>query len=424
MQGAVTASGSKNAALPMLAASLLFEGPAVYRRVPDLADLRTLFRLLQDLGAEVQVQGDRVQTEVPSHGPTEAPYEVVRKMRASVAVLGPLLARRGRARVSLPGGCVLGDRPIDLHLKGLHALGADLQVRHGIVEAQAPAGGLRGGTVYLASSRGSTVLGTANVMMAASLAKGVTVIEAAAEEPEIEALAALLNRAGACIHGAGSHRLEIEGVEALHGGECEIPPDRIETGTLLLAGALTRGRVRVNDCRPDELTVLLDLFHRAGVPFAQGGDGGEAGLRPWLEVQPWPNPPRVLDVATRPFPGFPTDLQAQWLAFCTAGEGLALVTDTVYPDRFMHVPELNRLGAGIRREGNTALVVGPVRLSGAPVLASDLRASAALVLAGLVASGQTIVRRVYHLDRGYEALEEKLRQLGGRVVRERDPESP
>lgn len=419
LEGQVRAAGSKNAALPLLASALLVEGPATFRNVPRLRDVRTLLELLEGLGARVDGEDGVWTLDTPLEGPTEAPYEIVRRMRASVCVLGPLLARRGRARVSLPGGCVLGERPIDLHLKGLAALGAEIRVEHGTVVADAPPGGLRGARVFLASRQGSTVLGTANVMMAACLARGTTVIEAAAEEPEIQALSDFLNACGARIEGAGGHRLVIEGVEALRGGETRVPPDRIEAGTLLLAGAATCGRVRVTDCRPAELAALLDLLERAGVCCQQGQD--DAGG--WVEVEPWERRPRALDATTRPYPGLPTDLQAQWMAFCTVGEGLAMITDAVYPDRFMHVAELNRLGASIRREGNTAVVLGPTRLSGAPVLASDLRASAALVIAGLLAEGETVVRRVYHLDRGYESFELKLRALGADVERVLDEES-
>lgn len=418
LRGSVAVSGSKNAALPLLAASLLCEGPVTYEDVPQLRDIATLAELLADLGATVEPAAGRMRIQAPADGPTEAPYEVVRRMRASVAVLGPLLARRGRARVSLPGGCVIGERPIDLHLKGLAALGARIGIEHGTVVAQAPPGGLRGGRVFLASRNGSTVLGTANVMMAASLARGTTILDAAAEEPEVVELAAFLNAAGARIQGAGGNRLVIEGVERLHGVHWRVPPDRIEAGTLVLAAAATCGEVLVRSCRPGELAALLDLLARAGVECAADEAAGTVAIRPWSRR------PQVLDVVARPYPGFPTDLQAQWMAFCAVGEGLALVTDTVYPDRFMHVAELNRLGANIRREGAMALVVGPTRLSGAPVTASDLRASACLILAGLVAEGVTHVRRVYHLDRGYERLEHKLAGLGARVEREVDPEGP
>jgi UDP-N-acetylglucosamine 1-carboxyvinyltransferase len=415
LAGPITTAGSKNAALPLLAATLLLDGPSRIRRVPQLKDVLTMRSLMESLGGEVtDLDGQSWQVEWQRQGPTEAPYEVVRRMRASVTMLGPLLARRGRAQVSLPGGCVIGVRPIDLHLKGLAALGAKIKIEHGEVIAEAPPGGLQGGQVYLASRWGSTVLGTANIMMAATLAKGTSVIDAAAPEPEIIALADFLNACGAKIKGAGGPRVVIEGVKELRGTEVEVPADRIEAGTLLLAAAATCGDVRVNACQPQHLAVLLDLFQQGGVPFEQGPD--------WVRVLPWKTRPRALDVSCRPYPGFPTDLQAQWLSFSTVAEGLAMVTDTVYPDRFMHVAELNRLGAHIRREGGTALVVGPARLSGAPVIASDLRASAALVIGGLAAAGETIVRRVYHLDRGYENLEGKLRSLGGDVRREVDEE--
>ncbi len=416
LSGRVPAAGSKNAILPLLAASLLVEGTVRFTRVPDLRDVKTLLDLLEVLGAGVERGPGEVALTTPAGGPTEAPYEIVRRMRASISVLGPLLARRGGARVSLPGGCVIGDRPVDLHLKGLAALGAEIRIEHGTIVARAPGGGLRGGRIVLASERGPTVLGTANVMMAASLARGTTVIESAAEEPEVAGLADFLNACGARIAGAGGPRIEIEGVDQLQGAVWANLPDRIETGTLLLAGAATRGEVRVEACRPRDLGALLELLERSGVPCEQGRD--------WVAVRPWKSPPRALEVCARPFPGFPTDLQAQWTAFCTVSHGRARITDAVYPDRFLHVPELNRLGASIRREGDTAQLDGPAPLSGAPVLASDLRASAGLVIAGLVAEGVTTVRRIYHLDRGYERLEDKLSLLGARVERVVDPEAP
>ncbi len=416
LDGLVAASGSKNASLPLLASTLLLEGRAEFRRVPALRDLATLSELLRDLGAELQAEGERWSVACPAEGPTEAPYAVVRRMRASVCVLGPLLARRGRARVALPGGCVLGVRPIDLHLKGLEALGAAIRVEHGTVVAEAPAGGLRGARVHLAGERGPTVLGTANVMMAACLARGRTVIEAAAAEPEIAALGAYLNACGARITGLGGSTLEIDGVEGLQAQPLAVPPDRIETGTLLLAGAITRGRVRVSDCAPAELTALLELLDATGVPVESGPD--------WLEVQPWSRRPRARGLTTRPHPGFPTDLQAQWMAFSAVCDGEATIREGVYPERFVHAAELVRLGADIHHEEGFARVRGPATLQGAEVLASDLRASAALVLAGLAAEGRTLVRRVYHLDRGYERLEDKLGRLGAAVARVEDPDSP
>jgi len=416
LAGSVPAAGSKNAILPLLAASLLVEGTARFTRVPDLRDVETLLELLEVLGARIERSPGEVALTTPARGPTEAPYEIVRRMRASISVLGPLLARRGGARVSLPGGCVIGDRPVDLHLKAMAALGAEVRIEHGTIVARAPRGGLRGGRLVLASERGPTVLGTANGMMAACLARGTTLIDPAAEEPEVAVLADFLNACGARIAGAGGPRIEIEGVDHLVGTTWRNPADRIETGTLLLAGAATGGAVRVEACRPGDLRTLLELLDRSGVPCEQGPD--------WAAVRAWTTRPRAIEVCARPFPGFPTDLQAQWTAFCTVVRGRAQITDTVYPDRFMHVQELNRLGASIRREGDTAVVDGPVPLSGAPVLASDLRASAGLVIAGLLARGVTTVRRIYHLDRGYERLEDKLTLLGARVERVEDLEAP
>ncbi|MBC8329982.1 MAG: UDP-N-acetylglucosamine 1-carboxyvinyltransferase [Planctomycetes bacterium] len=416
LSGSVAASGSKNASLPILAASLLLEGEADFQRVPELRDVSTLLELLRDLGAEVDACAGRVRVRCGAQGPTEAPYAVVRRMRASVCVLGPLLARRGRARVALPGGCVLGVRPIDLHLKGMEALGATVTVEHGTVVAEAPPGGLRGGRVRLASERGSTVLGTANVLMAACLARGTSLLEAAAVEPEVTALARYLNACGARISGVGGPRLEVEGVDGLRARPLRMPPDRIESGTLLLAGAITGGAVRVEGCAPSELTALLELLAESGVPLRSGED--------WAETGRWSGRPRALGLTTRPYPGFPTDLQAQWMAFSAVCEGQATIRDSIYPERFVHVAELLRMGARIHHEGGTARVEGPAPLQGAEVLASDLRASAALVLAGLAARGTTLVRRVYHLDRGYEGLEAKLSGLGGRVERRLDPDSP
>lgn len=416
LRGRVAASGSKNACLPLLASTLLLDGAADFERVPALRDVDTILELLDGLGCRVVRDGARVRLAADAAGPTEAPYAVVRRMRASVCVLGPLLARRGRAQVALPGGCVLGARPIDLHLKGLAALGADIQIEHGTVIATAPAGGLRGARIHLASERGSTVLGTANVLMAASLARGRTLIEAAAMEPEIAALAAFLNRCGARIEGAGGPVITVDGVDRLGAASFRIPPDRIEAGTLLLAGAISGGAVRVEDCAPCELGALLDLLVESGAAVAAGED--------WLEVAPGARPARAVGLVTRPYPGFPTDLQAQWLAYTAVCTGEARIREGIYPERFVHAAELVRLGARIVLEDGAARVTGPARLQGAEVLASDLRASAALVLAGLAAEGETLVRRVYHLDRGYEGLDRKLQVLGGAVARAPDLDGP
>jgi len=453
LQGTVAAAGSKNAALPILAASLLCEGESRILRLPALQDIATMRSLLEGLGAEIAVEGAsggaaaasaesaaaaaahsapsgggtavRSRPRAPggawtlrfaAEGPTEAPYEVVRRMRASICVLGPLLARRGRARVPLPGGCVFGPRPVDLHVRGMEALGARVSLDHGVLDAEAPAGGLRGARVPLRSAFGSTVLGTANVMMAATLARGETVIEGAAKEPEVIGLARWLRACGARIEGEGTDEIRIEGVRSLTAVPAQIPPDRIETGTLLLAAAMTRGRVRVTGVRCAELAPLVAALRGSGVPVHEGED--------WLEVDARGADPKPAEIVTEPFPGFPTDLQAQWTAYATTVRGASRITDAIYPERFMHVPELQRMGARISRAGGSALVDGPSPLAAAPVVASDLRASAALVMAGLVAQGTTIVRRVYHLDRGYEALEKKLSTLGARVRRAADDQKP
>lgn len=415
LAGSVETAGSKNAVLPILAASILTAEPITIERAPRLADLQTMLAILRELGVGGE-QSESGRVDMCAEGPLtpRAGWENVRQMRGSVCVLGPLLARCGRAQVSLPGGCVFGVRPIDVHLKGLAALGAKIEVEHGFITAEAPAGGLVGASMFLGSAFGSSVLGTANVLMAATLARGTTVIQGAACEPEVVDLADCLNSMGARITGQGSPRLEIEGVEELHGTTHEVIPDRIEAGTYLLAGSLTGGRVRVEHCRPDHLAVLLDRMRAADVPFEVGPD--------WIESQPYDpreHRPCSTDVTTHAYPGFPTDLQAQWMALMTLADGLSIITECIYPDRWMHLPELERLGAIVRRQGSTAIVRGAKRLSGAPVTASDLRASAALVLAGLVAEGTTEVHRVYHIDRGYERIEARLAGLGAEIRRER-----
>lgn len=409
LQGSIQVSGSKNGALPVLFATLLCEEPVTLHNLPRLMDIRTTLRILGDLGVEVQEDGDSVTLHAPDDGPFTAPYDLVRRMRASICCLGPLLARRGRAHVSQPGGCAIGDRPIDLHRKGLETLGADIRIRHGYLEATTD--GLEGTTVFLSGAFGSTVLGTANIMLAAARARGVTTIEGAACEPEIVALGDFLELVGVPVRGVGSHCIEIEGVERIGGGEFTIPPDRIEAGTYIIAGALAGGEVVVEDCQPQNMRALLDILQRMEVPFELEGENirvfGAPSLRP-------------VDMATHPFPGFPTDLQAQLMALLTRARGISVITEKVYPDRFMHVAELNRLGARIRKEGPTAIIDGGHRLSGADVMASDLRASASLVLAGLVADGVTEVHRVYHLDRGYVRMESKLQSLGADIQREFD----
>jgi UDP-N-acetylglucosamine 1-carboxyvinyltransferase len=412
LAGTVRTAGAKNAVLPILTAALLTDEPLVVANAPRLADVETMCGILRGLGATVERSGEGELVVRAAEVQGSAPWELVRQMRASFGVLGPLLARTGRAEVSLPGGCVFGVRPVDVHLKGMRALGARVRMEGGNVVAEAPRGGLEGGEVYLGTPFGSSVGGTLNVMLAAVLARGRTTIQCAACEPEVSDLAACLNGMGARITGHGSPTITIDGVERLGGTRHAVLPDRIEAGTYLIAGAITRGRVRVDGCRPADLAALFDAFERAGVPCERGAD--------WAEVHPPDGPLGPTDVTTQPHPGFPTDLQAQWMALMTTADGVSVITERIYPDRYMHMAELLRLGAHIRRQGTAAIVVGTPRLSGADLMASDLRASAALVLAGLIAEGRTDVHRVYHIDRGYQRIEERLAALGARIRRERD----
>jgi len=412
LRGTVRAGGSKNAALPMMAAAMLADGKTRLRNVPDLMDIRTMSRLLRELGMDVVRKGRALELDVRRDTPTEAPYKIMRTMRAGICVLGPLLARRRKARVSLPGGCAIGSRPIDLHIKGMEALGATVRVDHGYLEFRA-ARGLSGREIYLGGPFGSTVLGTCNVMMAAALARGDTLIESAACEPEVQNLARMLVAMGARIEGIGTPRLRISGVKTLQPTTFDVIPDRIEAATLLMAGIITGGRVTVENARSGHLMAVLDKLGDMGVRIRRDGNGavtavGRKRFRP-------------VDVTTLAFPGYPTDVQAQLMALLCLTDGISVVTEKIFPDRFMHVAELNRLGARIRKENTMAVVRGVRKLSGAPVMASDLRASAALVLAGLVAEGTTEVRRIYHLDRGYEKLDRKLRALGARIVRREQP---
>jgi len=403
LRGSVRASAAKNAALPALAAALLSAQPVRLTNVPDLVDVRTMIRLVETLGATVRREGDEVVTRVERVAADLAPYELVSTMRASVLVLGPLVARHGSARVALPGGCAIGNRPIDQHLKGLARLGAEIAIESGYVVARASR--LKGARI---ATDLVTVTGTENLMMAAALAEGTTVIENAAREPEVVDLADLLVAMGARIHGAGTARITIDGVPELDGATHRIIPDRIEAGTLIVAGAITRGDVTVTDLVPDHLTALLAKLDECGVALEVGRDS--------VRVQ-GPERPGPADVITSPYPGFPTDMQAQVMTLLGLADGQARVTETIFENRFMHVAELARVGARIDTDGAIAIVRGVPRYQGAPVMASDLRASAALVLAGLVAQGRTTVSRVYHLDRGYERLEEKLVALGARMER-------
>jgi len=403
LRGEVQVSGSKNATLPQIAAALLAPGRSVFRGVPDLADIRTLGRLLSHMGARVERDGGTLHVDAGGVQTPEAPYELVKTMRASVLVLGPLLARFGRARVSLPGGCAIGARPIDQHLKALQLLGAKIELAHGYVEATASR--LRGAKILFDLP---TVTGTENLMMAAVLADGQTALENCAREPEVVALAEALNGMGAGIRGAGTSVLTIDGVRSLRPMDLRAIPDRIEAGTLLAAGLITGGDVLVRGARADDLDAALAKMREAGAQVSAGADGVRVVA---------PERMGAVDFITAPFPGFPTDLQAQLMACLTVAKGASRVVETVFENRFMHVQELVRMGADVSIDGHTAVVRGVSRLSGAPVMATDLRASASLVLAGLRAEGKTTVHRVYHLDRGYEALEAKLASLGAVIRR-------
>ncbi len=407
LKGVTHASGAKNAALPILAASLLADGEHTFRNVPELVDVRTMLRLLAQMGCEAErLEGKKkhvCQVKVGGALTPEAPYELVKTMRASVLVLGPLVARYGRARVSLPGGCAIGARPIDQHLKGLKALGAEIELAEGYVEARAKQ--LKGAVVAFDLV---TVTGTENLMMAAALAKGRTVLENAAREPEVEELAKVLNKMGARITGAGSSEITIEGVPGLHPVDHAIIPDRIETGTLLVAAAITGGEVLVQNAVPEHLEALLLKLRETGCRI-EARDGGL-----WVKGPAKLSP---VNIKTLEHPGFPTDMQAQLMALMTVAEGTSIISEHIFENRFMHVAELRRMGADISVEGPTAVVKGVKGLSGAPVMATDLRASASLIVAGLRAEGRTEVSRVYHLDRGYERLEKKLRALGADIRR-------
>ena len=404
-RGSVQIRGSKNSALPILAATLLTKETCTISRVPDLSDIHYMLTILSELGCEVERASGVVQIRAEKIL-TQAPYDIVRKMRASVCVLGPLLGRMGEATVSLPGGCVIGDRPIDLHLRGFEALGAAVRVSGGDVKVLAPH--LKGATISLRSKFGSTVLGTGNVMMAAVLADGVTIIDGAAEEPEVVDLANFLIAMGAKIDGAGTRKIIIEGVKELHGAEHEVIPDRIEAGTFLVAGAISGEDVTISRVNPTHLRAVSDPLRDAG--FDVQANGSEISIKPGKIRRP-------LKLDTLPYPAFPTDMQAQMCALLATTDGISVVTENVFPHRFMHVAELKRMGANIDLQGATAVITGVPRLSGAPVMASDLRASAALVLAGLQSAGLTEVNRVYHIDRGYESIDEKLNGLGAHIER-------
>ncbi len=405
LSGAVRISGAKNATLPILAATLLAEGPVVLANVPHLNDVTTTVELLRRMGVDITVHdGVRLEIDAGAISEFRAPYELVKTMRASVLVLGPLLSRFGRADVSLPGGCAIGARPINLHVSGLQAMGADITIDNGYIRARAER--LTGTRLILDTV---TVTGTENLMMAAVLARGETVIENAAREPEVVDLANFLQQMGAQIAGAGTDSILIQGVETLRGTDYSVLPDRIESGTYLVAAAITGGRVKVEGARPDHLDAVLNKLEEAGATVQRGPD--------WVDLDMTGRRPTAVGLRTAPYPAFPTDMQAQFCALNSVANGTGTIVETIFENRFMHAQELQRMGADLSVEGNTAIIRGVERLAGAPVMATDLRASASLVLAGLVAEGVTVVDRIYHIDRGYERIEEKLAQLGAKIRR-------
>ena len=405
LQGEIRISGAKNAVLPIMAATLLADSPLTIRNIPHLHDVTTTMELLGGMGVLLTVN-EKMDIEVDARPIKSlyAPYDLVRTMRSSILVLGPMLSRFGQAVVSLPGGCAIGSRPVNLHVKGLMAMGADIDVENGYIKAHVDR--LKGARLVMDMV---TVTGTENLMMAATLADGVTVIENAAREPEVTDLANCLNEMGAKITGAGTDTIEIEGVERLSGTEYSVLPDRIETGTYLVAAAITGGHVKLKDTRPDIMDAVLQALREAGAEITVGED--------WIELDMHGKRPKAVNVHTAPYPAFPTDMQAQFTALNVVAEGTGTITETVFENRFMHVQEMQRMGANILLEGNTAISTGVDRLKGAQVMATDLRASASLVLAGLVADGETVVDRIYHIDRGYECIEEKLAQLGANIRR-------
>lgn len=406
LKGSVVISGAKNAALPLLIASLLADSVCTYTNVPNLKDIKTTLLLLKDLGASTNhIDTNSVEINASQLESVTASYDLVKTMRASILVLGPLLAKHGRANVSLPGGCAIGARPVNLHLSGLEKMGAKIDVEEGYVRASVN-GRLQGARIYMDIV---SVGATENLMMAASLAEGVTVIENAAREPEIVDLADCLNAMGAKVSGAGTENITIEGVERLNGCEYSILPDRIETGTFLVAAAVTKGHIRCENAAPHTLDAVLNKLEQAGAKISVGED--------WIELDMRGKAPKAVNIKTVPHPGFPTDMQAQFVTLNAVAEGAGVVTETIFENRFMHVPELQRMGAKIELQGNAAITEGASVLKGAPVMATDLRASASLIIAGLVAEGETTVSRIYHLDRGYEKIESKLGNLGANIQR-------
>jgi len=409
LSGSISINGSKNASLPIMAAAILTAGKSTLKAVPNLSDISVFSKLLRQLGCKVtrSRNGDLCIDSTTIDNPV-GEYEIVRRMRASICILGPLLARCGRAEVSMPGGCAIGDRPVDIHLRGLRELGAKIRLESGYIIAEAPRR-LTGKDVFMGGPFGSTVLGTANVLMAAAMAKGRTVIESAACEPEISDLANCLNKMGAKITGIGSPRLIVEGVKQLQPVEFEVIPDRIEAGTFMVAAAITAGQLKLLNCRLDDMMAVVDKLRSIGVTVDAANNGCVVARN---------GPIKPADITTQPYPGFPTDLQAQFMALLSLAHGNSVIIEKVFPDRFMHVAELNRMAANLRKEGSAVIVAGVKKLAAARVMASDLRASAALVLAGLAADGTTVVNRVYHIDRGYEKIEERLNPAGAKITRE------
>ncbi|MHC4926827.1 MAG: UDP-N-acetylglucosamine 1-carboxyvinyltransferase [Planctomycetota bacterium] len=408
LSGAIDVAGSKNACLPILAAALLAPGTSLFPNAPDLSDIRSMEALIESLGASVHRDATGLHIDATTIDNPVGEYEIVRKMRASICILGPLLARCGKVTISMPGGCAIGDRPIDIHLRGVKALGAKIHLENGNIVIEAPAGGLVGTQIFLGGPFGSTVLGTDNVMMAAVLAKGTTIIESAACEPEVADLAHCLNAMGAKITGIGSPRLVIEGVKELSPVTWSVIGDRIEAGTFMVAAAITKSKLQINNCQLDHMLAVTDRFRQIGVNVETSGTGCEVSMDTFITPA---------DITTQPYPGFPTDLQAQFMALLALAEGNSVITEKIYPDRFMHVAELNRMAANLRKEGPSVIVAGVDKLIAAPVMASDLRASAALVLAGMAAEGTTVVQRVYHIDRGYDRIEQKLNAVGAKILR-------
>jgi UDP-N-acetylglucosamine 1-carboxyvinyltransferase len=411
LNGQVSVKGSKNATLPIMAACILAAGKSTISSVPNLSDIGVCAELLASIGCKVERKSNCVlQIDATAIDNPFGDYEIVRRMRASICVLGPLLARCRKVEISMPGGCAIGDRPIDIHLRGLRQLGATVKLENGYIVAEAPKG-LKGNQIFLGGPFGSTVLGTANVLTAATVAKGTTVIESAACEPEISDLANFLNKMGAKITGIGSPRLTIEGVKELHATEHTVIPDRIEAGTFMVAAAITGGQIEICNCQLNDMMAVVDKLKNIGVTV-EALNGGCVVNRKGII--------RPVEITTQPYPGFPTDLQAQFMALLSLANGNSIIIEKVFPDRFMHVAELNRMAANLHKEGSVVIIAGTKKLMGAPVMASDLRASAALVLAGMAAEGTTIVNRVYHIDRGYEKIEQRLIPLGAKIYREKE----